>query len=224
MSTDRDIALRAMRNPSVAAFLEGTFASDADGTPSVCWRGEHGEWTPGFQTKLASLSFGSREAACIYATDPNDRRMSARAPRISPWLLRIARPVMNAPDDPFIDLPLLVQAIGREATTALALRMADHIVDTGNWHENFESTWGCDLAGLLRWRPASIDDLYLVAYNVFDDAEAVALLRTAGHDGAICGGMGENALETEWRLFDAGNALPAWCAGATAARRMLRAA
>ena len=106
----------------------------------------------------------------------------------------------------------------------MALRMAGHIVETGNWQENFEDVWGTDVAGLLRWRPSSIDDLYLLAYNVFDDAEAVALMRAAGHDGAICGGMGENALETEWRLFDAADALPAWCPGEAASKRMLRAA
>jgi hypothetical protein len=222
--TDRDIAMRAVEDPAVARFLRGTLAMERDGTPSICWRGEHGPHTSDFQSNLASLSFGSREAACLYATEPNDHRMSIDAPRVSPWLLRIARPVMNDPDDPFIDLPLLARAIGREATTAIAVRMAEHIVDTGNWQDHFQDLWGSDVAGLLRWRPASMDDLYLVAYQVFDDPEAVGLLQAAGHDGAICGGMGANALETEWRLFDAHHALPAWCPGKYAAARLRIAA
>lgn len=222
--TDRDIALRAMENPAVADFLSGSFAIESDGTPSICWRGEHGPHASDFQSKLASLSFGSREAACLYATEPNDHRMSVDAPRVSPWLLRIARPVMNDPDDPFLDLPLLARAIGSEATTRIAVRMSEHIVNTGNWQDSFQDLWGSDVAGLLRWRPASIDDLYLVAYQVFDDPEAVSLLRATGHDGAICGGMGGNALETEWRLFDAHDALPAWCPGREAAARMRLAA
>lgn len=222
--TDRDIAIRAMRHPAVADFLLGTHAADRDGVPSVCWRGEHGRHEGDFHSALASLSFGSREAACIYATDPNDSRMIPHSPRVSPWLLRIVRPVMNDLDDPFLDLPLLARAIGREATTAIAVRMAGHIVATGNWQDNFQDLWGTDVAGLLRWRPASLDELYLLAYQVFDDPEAVSLLRAAGHDGAICGGMGENALETEWRLFDEKDALPAWSPEAKAAAAMLRAA
>lgn len=213
MNLDHDIASRAMKDVDVAAFLEGTFARERDGTPSVCWRGEHGVWTSGFQSRLAALSFGSREAACTYASDPNDDSMMPHAPRVSPWLLRIVRPVMNDPDDPFIDLPVLARAIGREATIQIALRMAHHILDTGRWMDDFADTWGTDVAGLLRWRPASLDELYLVAHRVFDDHAAVALLRDAGCDGAICGGMGENSLETEWRLFDAVNALPALCPG-----------
>lgn len=222
--TDRDIALRAIRSPDVVEFLRGTHAADRDGVPSVCWRGEHGRNEGDFHTALASLSFGSREAACIYATDPNDRRMTPHSPRVSPWLLRIVRPVMNDPDDPFIDLPLLARAIGREATAAIAVRMSSHIVATNNWEDRFQDLWGSDVAGLLRWRPASLDDLYLTAYQVFDDPEAVSLLRAAGHDGAICGGMGENALETEWRLFDAKGALPAWSPAAKAAATLPRAA
>lgn len=201
-----------MTDPALDRWLAGSLVRNVDGEPIVTWRGEHGAHDGGdLQTRHGSLSFGDRNTACIYATDPNDRHDIVVAPRVSAWYLRIRRPVMNEPSDPFMDLPLLIDAIGREHTTELALRMSSGIMETNNWEEKFSDQWGCDLEGLLRFRPACLDELYLPAYRIMDDREACAMLARAGYDGAICCGMGENALETEWRVIDPADALPVWC-------------
>jgi hypothetical protein len=201
-----------MIDPLLDQWLGGSLVRDIQGAPIVAWRGEHGAHDGrDFQTRHGSLSFGDRDTACIYATDPNDQADVVVAPRVSAWYLRIRRPVMNEPSDPFMDLPLLIDAIGRARTTELALRLSSGIMATNNWEDNFAPEWGCDVAGLLRSRPASLDELYLPAYQIMDDAEACGMLARAGYDGAICCGMGENALETEWRVIDPSDALPAWC-------------
>lgn len=200
-----------MTHSDLEAWLGRSVVRDADGSPTTVWRGEHGEHDGrDFRTRHGSLSFGGRETACVYAQNPNERGDHAWAPRVSAWHLRIERPVMNDPSDPFMDLGLLVAALGRERTIGIALQHADRIVDTGHWIEEYADLWGGDVAGLLRFRPAALDDLYVQAFVVMDDRAVCGELARLGYDGAICGGWGENALETEWRLIDPANALPAW--------------
>lgn len=199
-------------DPDLEAWLDGSLVRDAHGDPIVVWRGEHGPPDGRMlQTRHGSLSFGDRDTACLYATHPNDRRDVDLHPRVSAWHLRIRRPVMNDPSDPFMDLPLLVTALGRARTVEIALELSDDITSTGKWEEDFAPVWGWDLEALLRFRPASLDELYLPAYHVMDSSAICSELARAGYDGAICGGWGENALETEWRVIDPDDALPAWC-------------
>jgi len=201
-------ALDAASDPAFSAWFEGSVVRD-DAIPVIAWRGEHGPATRGFSTKLGSLSFGTRETACLYACSPNDSRMSVVAPRVTPCMLRIRRPVMNDPDDPFMDLTHLVRALGRDAALAIALEHADRISSTGHWDETYADEWDADVAGMLKAHPARLDDLYLVAHAVMDDHRACALLRRAGYDGAVCGGWGENACEPEWRVIDPEDVVPA---------------
>ena len=42
------------------------------------------------------------------------------------------------------------------------------------------------------------------AFPLFDDPKVIDALKEAGFDGAIYGGVGENALEVEYRVFDKG--------------------
>lgn len=206
--------MRPVRELTLSSAFKDWFSGSVvhdDGSPTIVWRGEHGPVSSGFSTMHGSLSFGTRETACLYATSPNDRSMSVVAPRVSPWFLRIARPVMDDADDPFMDLCHLIRALGRDATLEIALRHADRIVGTGNWEENFAEEWDSDVAGLLRARPSALDELYLVAHVVMDDHDVCRRLARAGYDGAVCGGWGENACEPEWRLIDPSNALSALC-------------
>ena len=201
-----------MTDPRLERWLGTSLVRDVRGTPLTVWRGEHGPPDGSrFQTRHGSISFGDRETACEYATSPNDRSDSPAAPRVSAWHLRIRRPVMNDPSDPFMDLPLLIRALGRERTMEIALRMGDAIKATGHWIEELQPLWGDDLEGLLRFKPAFLDELYLTAHVVMDDHAICSELARAGYDGAICGGWGFNALETEWRIIDPSDAIPAWC-------------
>lgn len=54
----------------------------------------------------------------------------------------------------------------------------------------------------LEAEPDGLARLYLEAYPLFDDVEEVAHMKAAGFDGAIYGGMGFNACEIEFRVFD----------------------
>lgn len=209
----------AMRDPEFRAWFEGSVVHE-DGVPIVVWRGEHGPVASGFSSRLGSLSFGTRETASLYASSPNDSRMTIVAPRVTPYMLRIVRPVMNDPDDPFMDLSVLVSALGRDEAMATALEHADRIASTGHWDETYAEEWDADVAGMLRAHPSRLDDLYLVAHVVMDDHRVCGLLRRAGFDGAVCGGWGENACEPEWRLIDHHGALPAfsWWNGLRATR------
>lgn len=202
-----------MDDPRFRSWFDGSVVHEA-GTPIVVWRGEHGP-TSGrrFATRHGSLSFGTRETACLYAISPNELHNDpvAIAPRVSPFYLRITRPVMNDPDDPFIDMTHLIRALGREAAMDAALRLSSHVTRTGLWEEGYAQEWGSDLAGLLTARPSALDDLYGIAHPFLDDPELCRLLAGAGYDGAVCGGWGANACEPEWRLIDQAGAVSALC-------------
>ena len=201
-----------MNRAALDDWLGRSVVRSLDGSPLVAWRGEHGApCDAAFQTRHGSLSFGDRDTACFYAENPNDRSDRVVAPRVSAHYLRIERPVMNDPDDPFMDVRLLVKAIGREHAMDAVLVHADGVLRTGMWDEDHRPTWGDDVAGLLRFRPSALDDLYMPAYVLMDDHVVCARLLRAGYDGAVCGGWGENALKTEWRVIRHQDALPAWC-------------
>jgi hypothetical protein len=197
-------------NHTFTAWFSGSVVTDETGLPLVVWRGEHGiPCDEPWQCRLGALSFGSREAACIYATDPNDHRELPAAPRVTPVYLSIRNPASMDADDPFLDLSVVASAIGRAEALAIALRLSDHVTATNNWEENFAGEWGGDLAAALEASPERLDELYLPAYHVYDDHEAVKLFVEAGYDGAVHGGMGATHGETEWRIFDPSRAVSA---------------
>jgi hypothetical protein len=204
------LAQRASRDPAFTAWFGRSVVRGADG-PIVAWRGEHGSHDGSFRTNLGSLSFGTVETACLYAQNPNDNRMTVEAPHVVPCLLRIEKPIMNDPHDPFMDVSLLIAALGRESAMELTLRHSEQITATGNWDERFHADWGNDVAGMLEAHPENLDGLYLLAFAIMDDHDACARLRRAGYDGAICGGYGENSCEPEWRVIDPNDVLPVLC-------------
>lgn len=215
-----------LANALCARWFAGSLIKDEHGLPLVTWRGEHGPDNGAFQSRLPSLAFGTRETALLYAESPNDGSAFPIAHRITPAYLRICNPIINDIDDPFLDLAILISAIGYAATRDLALRHAQHILATGNWEENFQPQWGTDVANLLTSVPDALGELYLLAYVILDDPVAITALKNAGFDGAIHGGCGANALEPEWRIFDHSQAVPALlgAAGLPEARRALRLA
>ncbi len=182
----------------------------AAGEIGPVFRGEHGEGAPslGFHTRRPSISFGSRRAAEIYSGSPNDRGADIRAaaPRVIRAFLRIGRPIVDRPDDPFIDASALAGALGQGAALALLRRHSSFVENTNNWEERFARRYR-GVGDLIDRDPAAATaGLYLEIHPVLDDPEAVRAMRRAGYDGAIYGGSGENSGETEWRIFDAAQA------------------
>lgn len=194
------------------ARLARTVVVDESGAPRLVFRGEHGgdgEPSSVLQTRRPSLSFGSLKAANTYALDPNDHRDRPSASRVIPAYLRIEKPFLDDPDDPFVDLARVAGALGETHARRLADKLQEQITGTGRWLEDINDYYG---SGGMRYatpgafmdaHPDRWDELYFDAFRLLDDAEEVALLRAAGFDGAIHAGNGETAMEAEYRVFDA---------------------
>lgn len=169
----------------------------------VAYRGEHGPIGQGLiQTMRGSVTFtDSLDVAATYATIPNDRFLSVVDPRVVEAKLTIRCPLIDAPDDPFIDLKMIACEMGREVAVRMALKHANWIEQTSLWRENFAGRFGC-VFDLLSIQPESIKELYLQAWPLLDDAEFVQIARKAGFDGAIHAGSGESLDAVEYRVFD----------------------
>jgi hypothetical protein len=183
-------------------WFKGSIALDPLGRPLVVYRGEHGdpETAPDFSTRLGSLSFGDFETARCYAEYPNRREDEPVCPRILLTYLVLRRPVLNRPDDPFIDLTVVETALGRRHAERIAEKFEWSVMRTSPWMEG--EIDADSIKEFLESDPNGLSRLYFEAYRLFDDPEEVAHLQAAGFDGAIYGGIGFNALETEFRVFD----------------------
>lgn len=191
---------------------------DVDGKPLVVYRGEHGVNAPssvGLRSRLGSLTFGSAATASTYAKEPNDRLHDheAHSPVVVPAYLRIERPIVESPDDPFIDVSRLIETLGIDQARRIAFKFRDHIENTGRWQEDFADANPSVGDFIQQAGEDDLSALYFEVYPVLDDPAEVALLRAAGFDGAIHGGSGVSAMEPEYRVFDAHQVLPAIDAG-----------
>ena len=196
------------RTPEFKEWFGNSHVVDENGEPRIVYRGEHGETEDGdLQTELGAFSFGSIEAANQYAVVPN-RGGEAVAPRVMPVYLSIQNPVINTPDDPFVDVSSLVDALGEEQARKIALHFAEAIESTDNWASEFQEQYGT-VERLLAEAPEKITGLYFDAWRLFDVPEMVDLFREAGYDGAIHGGSGITALEPEYKVFSPEQAIPA---------------
>lgn len=176
-----------------------------DGLPLMVFRGEHGTPDPAqrFQVRRGSITFGSVEAANLYASEPNDEDAEALAPRVIAAYLHIERPFIHTDDDPFIDLGLIRANLGAEQARRIALKFASSIEPTARWREVSTAKGVSTVEEFLdEATDDELDELYFEAYRYFDDPVEVSLMKAAGFDGAIHGGIGENALEAEYRVFD----------------------
>ena len=189
---------------------------DSAGKPLMVFRGEHGETADGaLRTAVGSYTFtDSPEVASTYAQQPNNRKLSPEAEqaRVVPAYLKLENPIINTPDDPFMELGDVAKAIGRDQAISFAREHADHIMNTSNWLDNFADEYK-SVGDLLSKRPEAINDLYMDAYPLLDDPKFVAAAKAAGYDGAIHAGNGESADAVEYRVFDADQVRSAMRAG-----------
>lgn len=208
---------RSKAKPSkFISWMEGSFVRDSSGEPMVVYRGEHGKHDGAeFHTRSGSISFGTLRAANVYAAEPNrlDLDPVARQPLVIPAYLRICTPLICDPDDPFIDVATLREALGLEQARRIALKFSSHIEDTGRWDEDFAPAFSSAKEMIEVASAEELDRLYFAVFPLLDDPVEVDLLRSAGFDGAIYGGSGQTALEPEYRIFSAAQALPAFEVG-----------
>jgi len=187
--------------PSFEMWFIGSKVVDKNGEPLIVYRGEHGPNAGKIETQLPVISFGSKTAAKFYAENPNDRSMHASNPTVIAAYLSIKNPVINNPDDPFIEFEDIIKAVGLENAKTIAIGMGPYIVGTNNWDENFSEEYD-SVKELITKKPERLKELYVDAYPVFDKPEYVAMFKKAGYDGLIQGGNGETAGETEYKVFD----------------------
>lgn len=203
--------LSAYRKP--AADLAWGVASkvvDADGNLLPVFRGQHGAQDHWCETLLGSLSFGSAAGASAYALSPNVSTMAVQAPKVFPVYLDIRKPFLDCGDDPFMDLARYKEVFGIEETVRIAVKFKNFVEHTNAWLE-LSAAHGFDCAvAMATARPDLLLELYFEVYALLDDPEEVARLRAAGFDGAIYGGSGETAMETEYRVFSDNQVRSVW--------------
>lgn len=174
---------------------------DAEGEPLIVYRGEHGAGDRGPQSTLASLTFtNDPDVASTYAQTPNDTRnfVSAESPRVYAAYLSIQNPVFNNQDDPFVDMSILVDRLGRENAEKIARKFSDRIMNTGAWEEFADYE---DVGALLDAQPGALESLYVDAYPLLDDFQFVGMAKDSGYDGAIHMGNGESMDAVEYHPF-----------------------
>lgn len=193
------------------AFLENsTEATQSGPIEVIAYRGEHGSLpeadTEAIQTRLGSVSFGSKEVAHLYAVEPNNRSDQVISPRIIEARIRIERPVGTDPNDPFIELSTIIAAVGEERAREIVAdpRIQAGIMNTDNWQnilETRELPPTTTVGELLESEPQLLPELYCDAYLVLDEPRFVAWFKEAGYDGAAHGGNGGSAGTTEYKVF-----------------------
>lgn len=194
----------ALQGHELQEWAKDSLVRDPAGQPLIVYRGEHGSapvYQHGIHAREGSISFASLETAVSYALTPNDPSDTALSPRVIPAILNITNPVINDPDDPFIDFSVLAHALGIPAAIQVAIKASEHIYNTANWDEmcqDFDT-----VEELLNECPEAINGLYCDAYPILADPENVKLLRMRGFDGAIHCGNGISSEDVEYKVFSA---------------------
>jgi hypothetical protein len=181
---------------------------DAEGYLLPVYRGQHGAADHWEETFLGSLSFGSLAAAEWYALNPNRREMVAQAPKIFPVYLDLRNPFVTSKSDSFLDLSRYAEVFGLEETKRVARKYREYVCSTDAWADTAEAVGGFE--NMLEAHPDVMLELYFLLYALLDDAEEVALLRGKGFDGAIHGGSGATAMQTEYRVFSSEQVRSVW--------------
>ena len=172
------------------------------GSPLAVFRGEYGdpETAPDFSTRFGSLSFSEREIANFYAQSQNHRVDRLIDPRVHTAFLAIKRPIIEQPDDAFIELAMVEAQLGRQQAERIAKKFAFWVMQTSPWTNG--EIGAPSVEEFLEAEPDALAHLYMQAYPFFDNAEEVELMKAAGYDGAIYGGSGLGAFKAEFRVFD----------------------
>lgn len=192
------------RRENLRKLLAKTCVKTEEGEPLCVYRGEHGITDDeGLHSRLNSLTFSSKSAANGYATNPNKRGEVAEQPRIFPAYLDIRKPLVNTPQDPFIEFSDLEAALGTTDAVDIFVRFERYIFDTDNWLSNIDPDGSIgSVSELARQYPEKMQLLYCQAYPILDDPDVISKARSKGFDGAIYMGSGETMDDVEYRVFN----------------------
>lgn len=190
--------------PAFREWFGDSVVVNADGTPKVVYRGEHGESDEQFQSRRGALSFGTKEIANLYAERPNDHGDRTARPRVTPAYLRIENPLINTPDDPFIELSDVIDKLGQGVAEKAAREFYNDIYESGAWYDDYQDKYD-SINDLIAKNPDGLRGLYVYAYKFFDNPEFVAAAKKAGYDGAVHAEYGAHSEEeegAEYKVFD----------------------
>lgn len=195
------------RDPMADPYISAIFSTGDSAVNVAVFRGEHGDGGE-LESRGKALSFGSRDVATIYAISPNVTTDPGLNPRILETEVTIYRPVINQPDDPFLEGADIIKALGVDEAKSLFLAEAEHLGNTDNFWEIADAMSVEDgepsvmLAEMLRIKGDSlISQLYIDAYVVFDNDDYVQKFINAGFDGVVHGGNGMSHSEAEYKVF-----------------------
>jgi hypothetical protein len=203
--------MKKLTTAQLKHFLKDTHVKGAQGQPLVVYRGEHGEIDDTylrFQTMLGTYSFGGHQTASGYAIHPNNRTMTPHQPRVFPVYLRVKKPFVGDPkhpNDPFLDFTYVEKELGHKVAVTFFIKHGYAVQHTDNWDEINKDKQFKRIEDFYNKHPERMSELYANTYHFLDDLEFIAALKAKGFDGAISGGTGANALEVEYRVFDANN-------------------
>ncbi len=190
--------------PAFKRWFGESLVVNKDGTPKVVYRGEHGDTDAQLQSRRGSISFGTKEIANVYAETPNDHGDFTALPRVTPAYLRIENPLINTPNDPFIELGDVIDKLGQDVAEAAAMKFYNDIYESGAWYRDYDGKYE-GIVDLVNKNPDGLRGLYVYAYKFFDDPDFVSAAKKAGYDGAIHAEYGfhsENEEGAEYKVFD----------------------
>lgn len=165
------------------------------------FRGQHGHRDEGLRTQLASLTFSDYEVARTYALHS---RQPVICPKIFEARIDIPKLLVNTPDDPFIDYPDLVAALGREAVESFIIDPSLQLYMTNGWERICQETnhrWAT-IEEVLAHAPTLLEYLPIQLYHLCDLPRVVDLMKQAGYGGALYRGSGCGMDVFEVRVFD----------------------
>ena len=172
----------------------------------TAYRGEHGValnslLTPSINTRLPEISFGSINAALIYATSPNNRTSIQNGDsRILECEIQIENPFLRS-EDPMIEINQLLGVMDASAVFTFAKGFEDSIKNSTLYYDYAGKNPSLSFDELLKLDISTEGLLFFEAYRAFGDPAFVSYIQKFGFDGAIHGGSDSTARELEVKTF-----------------------
>lgn len=173
-------------------------AVDLHGNPLALYRGQS-RFEYGVESKIGSITFAMQEASA---------RMYAKGSGLDAAVIKahlvIRNPIVNTPDDRYIEYSHLIDRLGLKVATDIALQQEDWIKCTSVWEEVARERPFSEVVG----DADSLSHLYSQAWPILDDHGIVETMRSAGYDGAIHASNGATLDDVEYKVFDLLQVLP----------------
>lgn len=168
-----------------------SFLKDDNGIALTVYRGECTSPDRDFpHAKTRAIYFGDREIANRYAT-PNKHNGLFDTPRIYPANLWIGKLFLNQPNNPMLELNMLVSRLGYPEARRIAERFSGSIEETDQWRYRINQDGKfSSVREYLRDPMGSLCQLYFQAFHFFESDAEVSRLQRLGYGGAIHGGNG----------------------------------